>query len=130
MRRTEAAHQVLGLLRLASVGLLGAEAQELGLYGLQVTGRTGLPSGVVHPMLKRLDGRGLTASAWVNHPESSHPRRYYRLTPAGVALAQQWINESRGSHGQVHDGADHQPDQQAEGAGEGPAAGQERQPVQ
>ena len=98
IRRTEAAERVLVLLRMSDAGALGPEAREHGLYGLQVMERLGMTSGVVHPLLNRLEDRGLACSAWINRDGSSHPRRYYRLTARGTALAQQWIIDRR-THG-------------------------------
>jgi DNA-binding MarR family transcriptional regulator len=99
IRRTEAAERVLVLLRMGDAGALGPEAREFGLYGLQVMDRLGMTSGVVHPLLNRLERRGLACSAWVSRDGSSHPRRYYRLTPRGTNLAQQWINDRRANDG-------------------------------
>ena len=100
IRRTEAAERVLVLLRMGDAGALGPEAREYGLYGLQVMEHLGMTSGVAHPLLNRLEARGLACSAWVNRDDSRHPRRYYRLTVRGTALAQRWITDRR-SNGQA-----------------------------
>jgi PadR family transcriptional regulator PadR len=38
--------------------------------------------GTVYPLLSRLRALGLVDSEWVES-DSGHPRKYYRLTPAG-----------------------------------------------
>ena len=59
-------------------------------YGFDVMDRTGLPSGTVYPMLRRLEGEGLVQAGWEDHAaaqkELRPPRRYYELTAAGDAL--------------------------------------------
>ena len=118
IRRTEAAERVLVLLRMSDAGALGPEAREFGLYGLQVMDRLGMTSGVVHPLLNRLEDRGLACSAWINRDDSRHPRRYYRLTARGTWLAQQWINDRRTQDGQATgDRAADCSDQAADGSG-------------
>ena len=51
---------------------------------------TGLPSGTVYPILRRLDREGLLESTWEKHAEAQKeqrpPRRYYEITAAGEAL--------------------------------------------
>jgi PadR family transcriptional regulator PadR len=66
------------------------------LYGLEILRRleeaSGLmvPEGTVYPLLSRLKATGLLAAEWV-HAEASHPRKYYRLTPAGRARARAMV---------------------------------------
>jgi PadR family transcriptional regulator PadR len=59
-------------------------------YGFDVIDATGLPSGTVYPILRRLEGEGLASAAWedaaIAHEEQRPPRRYYEVTPAGLAL--------------------------------------------
>src|ERR1044071_2144226 len=43
----------------------------------------------VYPLLRRLEGRGLLTSEW--NTEESRPRKFYRTTPAGSALATQLL---------------------------------------
>ena len=51
---------------------------------------TGLPSGTVYPMLRRLEKEGLVRAAWedpeVARTEQRPPRRYYELTGEGETL--------------------------------------------
>ena len=59
-------------------------------HGLQIMDATGLPSGTVYPLLRRLDREGLVSSRWakpaIARREQRPPRRYYQLTAAGEAL--------------------------------------------
>jgi PadR family transcriptional regulator, regulatory protein PadR len=69
------------------------------LYGLEIMRRladgSGLivPEGTVYPLLSRLKAEGLLSSEWVE-ADAGHPRKYYRLTPAGrrrvVEMARFW----------------------------------------
>lgn len=58
-------------------------------HGFDVLDATGLPSGTVYPILRRLEQDGLAASRWENPRIAQHeqrpPRRYYALTPNGLA---------------------------------------------
>ncbi|MEN3613474.1 helix-turn-helix transcriptional regulator [Plantactinospora sp. ZYX-F-223] len=59
-------------------------------YGLDLMGATGLPSGTLYPILVRLQRAGWVDSAWeeIDPVEAGRPaRRYYRLTPDGLARA-------------------------------------------
>src|SRR4029453_5997484 len=59
-------------------------------HGFDVIDATGLPSGTVYPILRRLERATLGAAAWedaaIAHDEQRPPRRYYELTMAGKAL--------------------------------------------
>jgi DNA-binding PadR family transcriptional regulator len=59
-------------------------------YGFDIMDATGLPSGTVYPILRRLDREGLLQSAWEKQADAQKeqrpPRRYYDVTPAGLAL--------------------------------------------
>ena len=59
-------------------------------HGFQIMDATGLPSGTVYPLLRRLDREGLVSSRWekpaVARREQRPPRRYYQLTVQGEAL--------------------------------------------
>ena len=60
------------------------------LYGLEIGDGAGLRSGTVHPILARLEGVGWLVSRWEDIDASTEgrpPRRYYRLTAAGVQAA-------------------------------------------
>lgn len=55
-------------------------------YGFDIMERTGLQSGTVYPVLRRLEQSGLIHSKWEpgEAQELQRPqRRYYRLTRAG-----------------------------------------------
>ncbi len=60
-------------------------------YGFDISDRTGLRSGTVYPILRRLEESGLVRSRWESAPiarnEGRPPRRYYELTGAGAAVA-------------------------------------------
>jgi PadR family transcriptional regulator PadR len=59
-------------------------------YGFDIMDATGLPSGTVYPILRRLDREALLTSAWERpataQREQRPPRRYYEITPAGEAM--------------------------------------------
>ena len=59
-------------------------------YGFDIMDATGLPSGTVYPILRRLDREGLLQSAWEKQADAQKeqrpPRRYYGITAAGQAL--------------------------------------------
>jgi PadR family transcriptional regulator PadR len=62
-------------------------------YGFELMDFTGLPSGTVYPILRRLEEQHLVTSRWEEtaaaHGAGRPRRRYYELTPAGrAALAQ------------------------------------------
>lgn len=61
-------------------------------YGIEITDGAELPSGTVHPILARLEGLGWVESRWEEidpRAEGRPPRRYYRLTAAGVGQARE-----------------------------------------
>ncbi|MFJ9781286.1 PadR family transcriptional regulator [Amycolatopsis sp. NPDC101161] len=67
--------------------LMADPAREL--YGLQICGEAGLPSGTIHPILARLERVGWLSSRWetVDTREEGRPRRrYYRIDPAAMGL--------------------------------------------
>ncbi len=57
-------------------------------HGFDVLDATGLPSGTVYPILRRLEDAGVVRSRWESpqlaRRESRPPRRYYELTAAGA----------------------------------------------
>lgn len=57
-------------------------------HGFDVLDATGLPSGTVYPILRRLETAGLVKSRWEAvrqaRDEGRPPRRYYELTGAGA----------------------------------------------
>lgn len=62
-------------------------------HGFDILDATGLPSGTVYPILRRLEDDGLAASRWEDaakaQREQRPPRRNYELTAPGRALAEQ-----------------------------------------
>jgi PadR family transcriptional regulator, regulatory protein PadR len=60
------------------------------MYGAEIGGMAGLPSGTVHPILARLEGVRWLESRWedINPRVEGRPaRRYYQLTAGGVEAA-------------------------------------------
>jgi DNA-binding PadR family transcriptional regulator len=59
-------------------------------YGFDIMDATGLPSGTVYPILRRLDREGLLASSWEDVAEAQKeqrpPRRYYAITGDGERM--------------------------------------------
>ena len=59
-------------------------------HGFDIIDVTGLPSGTVYPILRRLEREGLVSAAWedadIAHREQRPPRRYYELTAAAGAV--------------------------------------------
>ena len=59
-------------------------------HGFEILDVTGLPSGTVYPILRRLEGESLVSADWedpvIAREEQRPPRRYYQVTPAGRAL--------------------------------------------
>jgi len=57
-------------------------------HGFDVLDATGLPSGTVYPILRRMEDAGLVRSSWepvrLAREEGRPPRRYYELTGAGA----------------------------------------------
>ena len=68
-------------------------------HGFDIMDATGLPSGTVYPILRRLDREGLLSSAWEKHAaaqrEQRPPRRYYEITGAGEAMLAEAIERYR-----------------------------------
>ena len=56
-------------------------------YGFELMDATGLPSGTVYPILRRLEEARLLSAKWENAADAREgqrpPRRYYQLTGAG-----------------------------------------------
>jgi DNA-binding response OmpR family regulator len=68
-----------------------------GGYGFELVARTGLPSGSVYPILRRLEERSLVASSWtiVQVERQRRRRRYHRLTQRGVTVASSETRDQR-----------------------------------
>jgi PadR family transcriptional regulator PadR len=56
-------------------------------YGFEIMDATGLASGTVYPILRRLEDAGLLSARWERiaeaRDEQRPPRRYYQITGAG-----------------------------------------------
>jgi len=56
-------------------------------YGFEIMDATGLASGTVYPILRRLEEAGMLSARWERtadaHGEQRPPRRYYQITGAG-----------------------------------------------
>jgi PadR family transcriptional regulator, regulatory protein PadR len=56
-------------------------------YGFDIMDASGLASGTVYPILRRLEDAGMLRSQWEPaddaHDEQRPPRRYYQITGAG-----------------------------------------------
>jgi DNA-binding PadR family transcriptional regulator len=59
-------------------------------HGFEIMDATGLPSGTVYPILRRLEREGLVRASWEDaataRDEQRPPRRYYALNAAGEAM--------------------------------------------
>ena len=62
-------------------------------YGFDISDATGLPSGTVYPVLRRLEDAGLLRSQWepaeTAHAEQRPPRRYYTVTGSGATAVRE-----------------------------------------
>ncbi len=62
-------------------------------HGFDIIDATGLRSGTVYPILRRLEDAGLLRSHWEGthsaHAAGRPPRRYYELTGAGAASSRE-----------------------------------------
>jgi PadR family transcriptional regulator, regulatory protein PadR len=58
-------------------------------YGWDIMDATDLPSGTVYPILRRIEDEGMVRARWERETtarkEQRPARRYYELTPAGLA---------------------------------------------
>ena len=75
--------------------LLGPDDE---LYGLKIAKAIDRPTGSVFPILARLEQMGWAVSAWETTEPSARGarRRFYRLSPEGVAGARAVLAERRG----------------------------------
>jgi PadR family transcriptional regulator PadR len=68
-------------------------------YGFDIMDATGLPSGTVYPILRRLDREGLVRSRWEAEAQARREqrpsRRYYELTAAGERTLADALNRYR-----------------------------------
>lgn len=67
-------------------------------YGLAIARRAGLATGSTFPILARLERIGWACSYWEETDDASRGprRRFYQLTPDGMAGARELIVERRG----------------------------------
>jgi DNA-binding PadR family transcriptional regulator len=74
-------------------------------HGFDIMDATGLPSGTVYPILRRLDAEGHVRSRWekegVARREQRPPRRYYELTALGRQTAIESASRYRPLHAVV-----------------------------
>jgi PadR family transcriptional regulator, regulatory protein PadR len=66
-------------------------------YGFELSKATGLPSGTIYPILRRLEDDDLIKSRWseVQTDTQRRQRRYYKLTAEGRRAAQAATVEQR-----------------------------------
>jgi PadR family transcriptional regulator, regulatory protein PadR len=78
---------VASLLALREPGYGYALLEHLARAGIEVEANT------LYPLLRRLEGQGLLASQW--NTDESRPRKFYRTSPQGEALAERLLAEHR-----------------------------------
>jgi PadR family transcriptional regulator PadR len=73
-------------------------------YGYALAKASALPSGVIYPILRRLEDQGLVTSRWEElegdddgHDSARRRRRFYRLSAEGHRVAVEVTNEARTS---------------------------------
>lgn len=68
------------------------------LYGYKVAERAGRKTGVVYPILERLEAAGWVDSEWerAERGDRGPRRRFYRLSPGGLGAARSLLVERRG----------------------------------
>ena len=73
--------------------LLALREPEYGYALLKRLDVAGIPSdpNTIYPLLRRLEERGLLASEW--NTDDARPRKFYRTTAAGDALAEQLMTD-------------------------------------
>ena len=70
------------------LGALSARSQHW-RHGYDLMKETGLSSGTLYPLLMRMADKGLIEAEWREPAQPGRPARHaYRLTGAGIALAQ------------------------------------------
>jgi DNA-binding PadR family transcriptional regulator len=72
--------------------LLDAPTKES--YGFELARASGLPSGTIYPILRRLEDEGWLTSRWElisQEQEGRRRRRYYRLAGEGAYLARKAV---------------------------------------
>lgn len=66
-------------------------------HGFEIMEVSGMPSGTVYPVLRRLEREGALKSAWEAAPGPGPRRRVYRLTASGEALVRAADERLRGT---------------------------------
>ena len=65
-------------------------------HGFEIVDATGLASGTVYPILRRLESEALVSASWekvaIARDEQRPPRRYYELTATGQAMRAAAVN--------------------------------------
>lgn len=78
-------------------------------YGFEIMDASGLPSGTVYPILRRLEDAGLLSAKWEPisdaRDEQRPPRRYYQITGAGRQTLRDAIDRYPGLAGTLQPGA-------------------------
>ncbi|MGH3751235.1 MAG: helix-turn-helix transcriptional regulator [Pseudonocardiaceae bacterium] len=72
------------------------------LYGLEITGRTGLLPGTTYPILQRFLDHGWLIDEWedLDPRAAARPRRrYYRLTEEGASAARKALQDASARSG-------------------------------
>jgi PadR family transcriptional regulator PadR len=66
-------------------------------YGFEIAAATGLPSGTIYPILRRLEDAGFIKSRWteVETKTQRRRRRYYQLTAEGYRAARRTTADER-----------------------------------
>lgn len=70
-----------------------------GLFGYKVAERAARKTGVIYPILERLEAADWVDSEWerAERGERGARRRFYRLSPGGLSAAQHLLLECRGA---------------------------------
>lgn len=77
-----------------------ASGKTVDRYGAEIGRLADLPTGTVHPILARLEGRGWVTSDWedVDPSSAGRPaRRYYRLSTMGIVAAREALARPHGA---------------------------------
>ena len=87
MMESRSGQLLRGLMEIALLRLLRDRAE----YGLEILVQLrrdaglNVAEGTIYPLLHRLEKAGSIASEWRIDPSGGRPRRYYALTPSGIA---------------------------------------------
>lgn len=74
-------------------------------HGFDIMDASGLPSGTVYPILRRLEDAGLLRSKWETigtaRDDGRPPRRYYQVTGAGLRVLDEALERFPGLIGTI-----------------------------